>query len=164
MNVNTARYLAVCSRPALRLPATCMRVLTVSNGNITQCSAIPAKAPLIMYLPTRAFIKARDSYHLVPPPSPSPLPDPPPYARDTYCQKGRPLSSQSSISSSDIGSVGRLCGPQVDCSAFRGRRRLHLHPCLAPPLRAPTLAAGAPHAAPVCGCDGVIGIFPRPVQ
>jgi len=31
-------------------PATCIRVLMVSNGNITQCSAIPAHAPLTMYL------------------------------------------------------------------------------------------------------------------
>ena len=31
-------------------PATCIRVFTVSMGNITQCSDTPASAPATMYL------------------------------------------------------------------------------------------------------------------
>jgi hypothetical protein len=42
--------LAVPTSDVSTEPATCIRVFTVSMGNMTQCSATPANAPAIMYL------------------------------------------------------------------------------------------------------------------
>lgn len=59
-HIYSEAHLAVLIMETSPAPAICIRVLTVSTGNITQCSAIPARAPAIMYLRVSRIRSVRD--------------------------------------------------------------------------------------------------------